>query len=97
MSYKKVFGTNLIQRIKDSSFIPPDPDNKDYIEYLLYLQKGGIVYEAEIPIIDNNKEIDTFFSTPVFSSIIEALAKSAKVDIETIKIDAKNILNNKVK
>ncbi len=94
--YRKVFGTDAVQRIKDNAFIPPDPNNRDYKEYLLYLKEGGEVSPAEPPIINKDKEINDLFSSPVFSSIIEALAKLTNLNVNDIKDNAKNILNNKV-
>ena len=43
MTYTLTADHNTIVRDEDGvqSFIPTDPDNKDYAEYLLFLEKGG--------------------------------------------------------
>jgi hypothetical protein len=33
--------TEVIKRLSDSAFIPPDPANTDYQQYLLWLQEGN--------------------------------------------------------
>lgn len=32
--YRRVQGSTLIQRLKDGAFIPADPDNRDYQQFL---------------------------------------------------------------
>lgn len=44
--YRKVFDTDMIQRLSDGAFIPIDVDNKDYIEFL---KLGQPLLEAVIP------------------------------------------------
>ena len=94
--YKKVSGTEIIYRLKDGGFIPLDPENRDYQQYLLFISKGGQIEEHNPVKIDKNKEIDNFFSNSVFASIIESLADLAKVDITELQDKAKEILNKKV-
>jgi len=38
---------NNILRIEDNSFIPFDPANRDYQEYLKWLEDGGVPEEAD--------------------------------------------------
>lgn len=51
--YKKVLGmdgnidTNMIKRIADNAFIPFDPANTDYQEYLEWVAEGNTPEEAE--------------------------------------------------
>lgn len=33
--------SNTIHRLSDNAFIPPDPENTDYQQYLLWLQEGN--------------------------------------------------------
>ena len=40
MIYRKT-ATNAIQRILDNAFIPDDPDNRDYAEYLRWVAAGN--------------------------------------------------------
>lgn len=42
---------NMVKRLSDNSFIPFDPDNTDYQQFLKYQAEGGKVYGAdeEIP------------------------------------------------
>ena len=94
--YKKVSGTEIIYRLKDGGFIPLDPENRDYQQYLLFISKGGKIKEYDPITVDKNKEIDNFFSSSVFASIIESLADLAKVDITELQDKAKEILNKKV-
>lgn len=91
--YRKVFGTNIIKRLKDNAFIPIDPENKDYKEYLLFIKNGGVTLEAEIPV--KNSELDLLFSNAIFSSIIEALAQESNIDLEKVKDAAKQRLDKK--
>ena len=40
MTYKLTQGV-MILRLKDNAFIPPDPANIDYQQYLLWLEQGN--------------------------------------------------------
>ena len=42
MTYTLTVQPNIIVRDEDQAHIPTDPDNKDYAEYLLFLEKGGV-------------------------------------------------------
>lgn len=33
--------TKVVQRLSDNAFIPFDPDNTDYQQYLAWLEEGG--------------------------------------------------------
>lgn len=40
--YKNSFGeTNVVKRLSDNVFIPFDPANTDYQQYLKFLEEGG--------------------------------------------------------
>ena len=41
--------TTVIKRIKDNAFIPFDPANTDYQEYLAWLQEGNEPEPADEP------------------------------------------------
>ena len=47
----KTIGGNIaqdsIKRIADNAFIPFDPANTDYQEYLKYIEQGGLVLPAD--------------------------------------------------
>jgi len=51
--YKKIINMlgnieeNMIKRTSDNVFIPFDPDNKDYQEYLKWLAEGNTPEEAD--------------------------------------------------
>jgi len=49
--YKKINDSNgnesCIQRLADSAFIPFDPDNTDYQQYLAWLAEGNTPLPAE--------------------------------------------------
>jgi hypothetical protein len=48
MSYKiynTIFGTITILRIEDSAIIPVDQKNKDYQEYISWLEEGNVAEE----------------------------------------------------
>jgi hypothetical protein len=52
MTYTYQYHTNLdgsetIQRKEDMAFIPPDPANKDYQEYLEWVAEGNTPEPAE--------------------------------------------------
>ena len=42
-----VVGTNVIVRIADNAFIPFDPANTDYQQYLAWLEVGNTPFPAE--------------------------------------------------
>jgi len=39
--------TNIVKRLSDNAFIPFDPDNTDYQEYLRWLEAGNTPEPAE--------------------------------------------------
>lgn len=42
MAYTLTSDPNTIMRDEDGHFIPTDPDNVDYVEYLQFLEEGGV-------------------------------------------------------
>ncbi len=48
----KLTGQESVIRLNDNAFIPFDPANTDYQEFLRYKEAGGKVYEAdeEVPV-----------------------------------------------
>lgn len=40
---------NLVERLSDNAFIPFDPANSDYAEYLAWLEQGNTPLPAEQP------------------------------------------------
>ena len=45
--YKLIKNQNTVNRISDNAFIPFDPANKDYQEYLKWLEEGNTPLPAE--------------------------------------------------
>jgi len=45
--YKLTKNSNQVQRLSDTAFIPFDPDNTDYQEYLRWLEAGNTPEPAE--------------------------------------------------
>jgi hypothetical protein len=45
--YKLIKSESIIQRLSDSAFIPVDPANTDYQEYLAWLAAGNTPLPAE--------------------------------------------------
>jgi hypothetical protein len=45
--YKLVNYSNCIFRIADSAYIPKDPDNSDYQQYLAWLAEGNTPLPAD--------------------------------------------------
>jgi hypothetical protein len=41
--------TGIIQRDEDGAFVPFDPDNMDYQDYLAWLDQGNEPYPAQTP------------------------------------------------
>ena len=41
------FGTQVVQRLADNAYIPFDPDNTDYQQYLKWLEEGNVPTPAE--------------------------------------------------
>ena len=48
MTYQLTTGTSII-RLSDGAFIPSDPGNRDYAEYLEYLEAGNTPEPAPAP------------------------------------------------
>ena len=48
MSYQLLIG-NMVLRIADNTFIPPDPANTDYAAYLQWLSEGNTPEPAPEP------------------------------------------------
>jgi hypothetical protein len=48
MTYTLTAQPNIIVRDEDQAFIPNDPDNKDYAEYLAWCEEGNTA-KAYIP------------------------------------------------
>ena len=42
MSNYQLTATDMILRTEDNVWIPPDPDNHDYVEYLKWVEMGGV-------------------------------------------------------
>jgi hypothetical protein len=38
---------NMVQRLSDNAFIPFDPQNRDYADYLKWLEEGNVPLPAE--------------------------------------------------
>ena len=47
--YKLTKYPNQVQRLSDNAFIPFDPDNRDYAEYLAWLAEGNEPLPADAP------------------------------------------------
>jgi len=46
MTYKLTNEPNVIVRLTDGAHIPADPNNRDYADYLAWLDAGGVTEEA---------------------------------------------------
>jgi hypothetical protein len=47
--YKLTFDPTTIIRVLDNAFIPTDTHNKDYREYLAWLEEGNTPEPADVP------------------------------------------------
>jgi hypothetical protein len=45
--YKLTPIINVVQRLSDNAFIPFDPDNRDYAEYLKWVEAGNTPLPAD--------------------------------------------------
>lgn len=43
----KTVNENMVKRLADNAFIPFDPDNRDYAEYLAWLALGNTPLPAD--------------------------------------------------
>jgi hypothetical protein len=48
MTYQLTTGDTIL-RLADNAFIPPDPTNRDYAEYLEWVAQGGVPEPAPEP------------------------------------------------
>jgi hypothetical protein len=64
--------TDIIRRTSDGAFIPPDPANRDYAEYLQWLDAGGVPdpYKQPQPPID--PELDSVTTGQTTAQILGA-------------------------
>ena len=47
MTMYKLTKYDNVQRLSDNAFIPFDPQNRDYADYLKWLEEGGVPLPAE--------------------------------------------------
>ena len=47
--YQLTSDSKTVRRISDNAFVPFDPDNSDYAEYLAWLAEGGVPTPADAP------------------------------------------------
>lgn len=66
--YKKTLNENIIQRVSDGAFIPFDPMNQDYLEYLAWIDLGGVPDEFDVnenaSILSKISEIEAAYLLP---------------------------------
>ena len=49
MSDYRLTATDIIVRTADGASIPPDPDNRDYADYLAWVEAGGVADPYDEP------------------------------------------------
>jgi hypothetical protein len=49
MTYQLTTSTTIL-RLADNAFIPPDPGNRDFVEYTAWLEAGNTPDPAPIPV-----------------------------------------------
>ena len=68
------YSKDVILRIKDSAFIPIDPDNRDYVEYLRWVEAGGVTLPE--------------FTAEELESIAAEKAKAAESEWRSVEMQA---------
>lgn len=90
--YKLTTGISII-RILDNAYIPADPANRDYQEYLSWVKEGNTPEHAQTPdeikqqrITDLNTEYQPQFQS-LKDSLIAALVRNDTATMDEIRID----------
>lgn len=79
MTYQLTSG-DVILRLSDNSFIPPDPGNRDYREYLEFLAAGGVPEPAPDP-PSPAPDYTAFWRALMASSVYGAIREQSMVSL----------------
>lgn len=77
--YKLTYN-GLILRLSDQTFIPQSPDNRDYQEYLEWVNGGNVAEDPDpLPSIPNWKQLENSLrNTPLWAKVFQASTLSLK-------------------
>lgn len=77
----KLTNSETIQRLSDNAFIPPDPQNTDYQQYLKWLEEGNTPEPAPEP--EPVPDWAGFYDALLVSSCFAAARTAAATDLAT--------------
>lgn len=77
---------------EDNSFIPNDPQNRDWVEYQEWLAQGNVPDPADVPVIVPKSPLDEISTSKAIEFLLAASKeKGGTKDLTLAEIEAKAI------